>query len=587
MAEGDLIRLAQAGPGRTAVAAGGTVPLTRAQMAQAVLTQQGNDLLITLPNGAVVQVSGFFGGPSVPLVLADGAVVLPGAVAASIASGTPPLPTGGDPAGLPSSPVAPNDPAGGGLRGTLRAMTGDSLDALLGTDTGGRQDDAGSDLPPIQIASLGPSAVTLSDLVPSQRLPTEVVTNLALTGSGAGQSNPGSTTGSGSGSGGGGGGGSGGFGSLGIGLSRGIQSADSGNPGNASPPLTRAPQIGTNGDNTFDTSAVGTFNTAQYNTTTHSLNFNSGDATINSTDVVNRMFTTAGITFLVNAAPNSNDIDTIMFAAFPDSWFQRPVSDTYSGLAGNDTIKTGSGQDLLIGDYDLAGSLALTTSADDAAPTSFTPGNDSLDGGSGADTLYGGGGADTLIGGNGDDLFFVTDLDFASIDGGFGGNFPGNGVNNPDTGNSFFPGQAGNVTHSFDTLQILRQGLTIDLGQNSLSTKIQNIEGINLSTNGNNIFRATAAQIDSITNEDPNSDSALGPDAATADDPTDTLFIVGDSTDAVQLTGGGWSKVGTAIAGNTLEINTAASITFDKYTNANAGDVVTVYAQTTLTVATT
>jgi hypothetical protein len=217
-----------------------------------------------------------------------------------------------------------------------------------------------------------------------------------------------------------------------------------------------------------------------------------------------------------------------------------------------------------------------------------TLGNDSLVGATGADTLYGGGGADTLMGGADDDLLIVSDLNFALADGGFGGDNSNFGFPSPGLG--FFPTVPANVTRSFDTLRIAASDLTIDLGQNSLSTKIQNIEGIDLAMNGRNVFRATAAQIDAITNEDTDNNSAVGPDASTAaDDITDTLFITGDATDTVQLTGGGWSKVGSAIGGTTLEINVSAN--FDKYTNVGgsdgAGDTVTVYVQTAVAVQTT
>jgi hypothetical protein len=594
MAEHDgLMQVAQAvGSARTTVRAGQAVPLTRAQLSQSVLVQQGNDLLIVQPNGATVQVSGYYAqGATQGLTLADGVVVPPQVIAAAVSSGTPPLAPVGDVAPLPSSPVAPQQ-SGRGLAGSLRPA-GDSLDALLGLDGdnaglgGGRGRDIDTGGVP-GLSSFGGGLDSLLGNGPTQRLPTELVASLApgMTPVGGTPEAPGAPT-------------PGTPPPVGTVLTppaasfnRGVVSADSGNPGNSSPPLTRAPQVGDANNNTFDTSAVGTFNTDQYNVGAGTLNFNSGDDSITLAEFVNRMFTVdqggaSGITFFVGAAPNSNDPATILAAGFPNGWTTRPISDTYSGLGGNDNILTGTGNDLLIGDFDLPSNLGgpLTTSTADTAPGSFTPGNDTLNGGAGSDTLYGGGGADVYTAGNGDDRIIVADLNFASIDGGFGGNFPGTGVIDPDTGQSFFPGQPANVTHAVDTIFFLGQSTTIDLGQNSLSTKLQNIESIDLATNGNNLFRGTAAQIDSITSE--------GADASTAaDDDTDTLFITGDSTNAVQLTGGSWSQAGTGIAGNgtNMDIN-AASLTFAKYTNTYTGgpdfaggDAITVYVQTGIAV---
>lgn len=576
MAEGSF-QLAQAGPARTTVAAGGAVPLTRAQIAQAVLTQQGNDLLITLPNGAVVQVSGFFGGPAVSLVLADGAVVTPAAVAASITSGTPPLPAVGDAAGLPSSPISPTDPSGGGLRGALRAMAGDSLDSLLGVDSGPGRSDAGRDLPPLQLASLGPSALSLSDLVPGQRIAAEVAANAAqMASQQALAAAGGGGTGQGGSSAGGGGGSS--LTAPTAGLSRAPFAQDAGNPGDSSPALVGLPQVGTSGNDTFN-GTTNTYNTPTFNSgaNTFSIDDNSGAVTFSGSGT---SFTYNGQTILIG-----NPATT-----FGGDWFTRPLNDTYSGLGGNDTITGGSltfgsGQDLLLGDFDLPASFGrLTTSTADDGPG--TPGNDSLVGGSGADTLFGGGGLDTLMGGRDDDLLIVTDLNFALVDGGFGGDNSSTG-SFPSNGLGFFPAPPANVTQSFDTLRIAASDLTIDLGQNSLSTKIQNIEGIDLATNGRNVFRATAAQIDSITNEDTNNDGNLGPDNSTAfNDKTDTLFITGDNTDTVQLTGGGWGLAASGISGTTLEIN--VNTTFSRYTNTGgsdgAGDTITVYVQTAVAV---
>ncbi|MDD3595660.1 calcium-binding protein [Sulfuricurvum sp.] len=67
------------------------------------------------------------------------------------------------------------------------------------------------------------------------------------------------------------------------------------------------------------------------------------------------------------------------------------VAITVDGLAGNDTVTTGSGDDTIYGG---AGNDTISSGA----------GSDTIDGGSGNDKLYGGLGNDTIIGGTGEDV---------------------------------------------------------------------------------------------------------------------------------------------------------------------------------------
>jgi hypothetical protein len=642
-----VVRGAELPPGvgeqRLVLQSGQPLPINAVLVERAAMQRFGDDLVIVLPNGLAVQVVGHFASVEpARLSLADGAVVT-----------VPPLQTAGaelfasiEPAAGPGGPSATDAAARtrGGLLGNspvdpLSVLLGDIAgDRLGGRDYRGLSRDephavdfsnigsisgtvqsgvggierpsalprefvrnetpqvtalpapAPQQLPPPapvqQQPAIGPSGVPTPDDLSARDIAfsgsvtffgsfnSSFVDNRLFAGSVLGSSISGSI-----------------FTRFGIGFggpdpafARLTLSADAGGPGNGSPPLLRSPDTGTSGNDLFDATAVGTFDTTQFDPVTHS--FMIDGTAIAASDVMNFIFSFGGIDFLV--PPSSLSIETTLAARFAADWSDRPVSDAYAGLAGNDTLLGGSGQDLLQGDFQLGASSFFFGSFFVLEPP--PPGNDSIDGGSGADTLYGGGGSDTLLGGAGDDLIIVTDLDFAVLDGGFGGEFPGNTIIDPVTGQPFFPGQPGNVTHAFDTLSVLATGVTLDLGQNGLAGKIKNVEGIDLAFGGSNTFRATAAQIDAITNEDADASGTL--DAAddltiAADDVTDTLFVTG-SGDAVQLTGGGWSKVAAGINGSTLEVN-AANLFFDKYTNPGGvdgvGDMVTVYVQTTVQVA--
>lgn len=585
MAEGSF-QLAQAvGSARQTVPRGARLPLTAAQLARSTMTQQGSDLVIVQADGTTVQVRGYFANATLAdLQTADGAVVshqaIESGVRAAAASGTPST----VPLDVPDATgrIAPRASGGRGGAASLRSLGGDSLSNLLGLSDdqalGGSGRDAGGSTP--GLSAPGGGLDSLLGPAPSQRLPTEILASLAPGGSSTTPNNGGNNNATSSVQ------NSGGTSSAGTaptpGFARAPFAQDAGNPGDSSPSLVRAPDVGTSGNDTFDSSSVPFIDTGQLQGNGNfAMDPSNTNVIFNANTIAagSGTFVFNGITFVLGNASQT----------FGGSWFTRVVDDTYAGLAGNDTILGGRGQDKLLGDFDLPASFGriTTMTADDGTGT---PGNDSLDGGSGADTLYGGGGLDTLQGGRDDDLLIVPDLNFAQADGGFGGDNANFGF--PSAGLGFFPTVPGNVTRSFDTLRIAASDLTIDLGQNSLAIKIQNIEAIDLANNGRNTFKATAAQVDSITNEDTNNSNSLsGADDQTtaADDVTDTLFLTGDATDAVQLTGGGWSKVGGAIAGSTLEINTSAALTFDKYTNTGgsdgAGDTVTVYVQTTVAVA--
>ncbi|MDD5158606.1 MAG: hypothetical protein PHI47_01045, partial [Sulfuricurvum sp.] len=175
-------------------------------------------------------------------------------------------------------------------------------------------------------------------------------------------------------------------------------------------------------------------------------------------------------------------------------------NDLIRGYAGDDTINGGNGNDMIFGGA----------------------GNDTLDGQAGSDSLYGGVGNDTIV---------YDALDIV-IDGGAGR----------------------------DTL-ILLSGTSIDFSALD-SSKISNMEVINLSQNGNH----------TLTNLSYS-------DVIDMTDSSHTLTILGDSAnDKVQLTqADGWSNSGTV---------TESGHTFDVYTSngVNATDpTVTVKVETVIT----
>jgi len=125
---------------------------------------------------------------------------------------------------------------------------------------------------------------------------------------------------------------------------------------------------------------------------------------------------------------------------------------------------------------------------------------DTVDGGPGNDILIGGSG-DTLIGGDGDDLFRVTDLTFAQIDGGAG----------------------------TDTVQFTGAGSSFNLGQLG-ANQVTGIERIDLTAVDNATLTIDADTVLSLTD---------GQNALTGEE--NSLVIAGDAGDQVDL-GDGWTE---------------------------------------------
>lgn len=138
---------------------------------------------------------------------------------------------------------------------------------------------------------------------------------------------------------------------------------------------------------------------------------------------------------------------------------------------------------------------------------------DTVDGGPGNDTLLGGAG-DTLLGGEGDDLFQVTDLTFAQIDGGDG----------------------------TDTIQFTGAGDSFNLGQLS-GGQVTGIEQIDLSAVADATLTLDADVVLDITD---------GVNALTGED--NSLVIAGDAGDQVDI-GDGWEETGsTTIEGESYTV---------------------------------
>lgn len=127
---------------------------------------------------------------------------------------------------------------------------------------------------------------------------------------------------------------------------------------------------------------------------------------------------------------------------------------------------------------------------------------DTVDGGPGNDTLLGGAG-DTLLGGEGDDLFRVTDLTFAQIDGGDG----------------------------TDTIQFTGAGDSFNLGLLD-DGQVTGIEQIDLSAVEDATLTLDADIVLDITD---------GVNALTGED--NSLVIAGDAGDQVDI-GAGWEETG-------------------------------------------
>jgi Ca2+-binding RTX toxin-like protein len=169
-----------------------------------------------------------------------------------------------------------------------------------------------------------------------------------------------------------------------------------------------------------------------------------------------------------------------------------PVTITFTGTSLADEMISGAGDQLIIG-------------------------------GAGSDILDGGPGNDTLNGGAGDDIL-IYDSEDASIIGGTG----------------------------TDTLRITGSGVTLDLTDIPVPSKISGIEKIDLTGSGNNTLVITADYLKALSEE------------------TNTLIVTGNAGDAFRLAGMGWESRGSELV---------AGITYNKYVGtASDGTTVTLLA---------
>ncbi len=160
-------------------------------------------------------------------------------------------------------------------------------------------------------------------------------------------------------------------------------------------------------------------------------------------------------------------------------------------------------------------STTITHAGDaDANDLTGAAGIDNMVGGRGNDILTGNGGADVMYGGQGDDTLRISDLTFRRVDGGTG----------------------------LDTLALAGTGITLDLTAIA-DTRLKGIEVVDLTGNGNNALKVTAREVLGLS------------------DTGNTLFVVGNAGDSVNLSGETWAQGVSAFG-------------FTGYTNGNAALVV-------------
>ncbi|MDD4948596.1 DUF4347 domain-containing protein [Sulfuricurvum sp.] len=206
-------------------------------------------------------------------------------------------------------------------------------------------------------------------------------------------------------------------------------------------------------------------------------------------------------------------------------------NDTLNGGAGNDTLLGGAGNDILDGGEGIDNAnygnatigvhvdLTITTAQDTlgAGVDTLTnienltgsayndtlignSGNNILNGGVGNDTLRGNGGSDHLNGETGDDTFIIT--------------------RNSDMVNSIINGGAG-----IDTLK-LEGYANLDLTKIG-DTRLQNIETIDITANGNNNLKLSTIDIQSMS---------------TLESGYHSITINGNTGDTLTLTDGTWTR---------------------------------------------
>jgi Ca2+-binding RTX toxin-like protein len=189
-------------------------------------------------------------------------------------------------------------------------------------------------------------------------------------------------------------------------------------------------------------------------------------------------------------------------------------NDTLHGGKGNDSLFGGSGNDCLIGDR---GNDRLFGGADHDRLFGGT-GDDILDGGTGNDSLVGGNGNDRLLGGDGNDRLF----------GGTGADTVEGGVGDDRIVAREFPASVNGGT-GVDTLNLDELSALIDLFGPASAT-LTNLEKLSLDGGNTNTLVLDAQAVLNMAG----AGGAL---------PDDTLLVIGDADDAINLQGD-WAKDG-------------------------------------------
>ena len=251
------------------------------------------------------------------------------------------------------------------------------------------------------------------------------------------------------------------------------------------------------------------------------------DAFLGDTDSSTLTITVAPPTMVTGPAPfDANDSHNFIIGDDADN--------TINALGGIDSVQGGFGNDLVdggVGNDSLYGQEGKDT-------LNGGDGNDSLFGGNFADTLNGGAGIDGLAGGTGDDLLdggddTVTDI----LSGGLG-----NDTLVWHTADDVYGGGA----DLFDT-KTGKAGDILDVGSASSidftaidDGKIEDVESVRM--NGGGGTTVTIDANDVITDFEGGAFDPGGTGAGGDYGKAPILRVDGDAGDALELSGGGWSK---------------------------------------------